>query len=154
MQLPEDEGIHRGVVDRLRNAGHQLSYIAELAPGAPDADVLDRANRNSEVLVTEDKDFGELVFRQNLTNRGVILLRMYGFSASDQAAALLDFLTMHGERDLVIHLRQADALEPAIGTLRGDDRALPPGWRAAHAESLLAIPVDLPKRLLQRYGVL
>jgi predicted nuclease of predicted toxin-antitoxin system len=98
MQLLVDEGIHRGVVVRLRDAGHQVSYIAELSPGSPDADVLDRANRNDEILVTEDKDFGELVFRQNLTNRGVILLRMYGLSASDQAAALLDFLANHGER--------------------------------------------------------
>jgi predicted nuclease of predicted toxin-antitoxin system len=97
MRLLADEGVHRGVVDGMREAGFEIEYVAETKPGSSDGDVLETAKRNSAVLVTEDKDFGELVFRQRLTNRGVILLRMHGHSASQQTKALLDFVKNHGD---------------------------------------------------------
>jgi predicted nuclease of predicted toxin-antitoxin system len=50
-------------VDALRQAGYEVDYIAEIAPGADDSDVLARANRQESVLITGDKDFGELVYR-------------------------------------------------------------------------------------------
>ncbi len=64
MRYLADESIERRIVDALRSAGHEIDYIAELAPGASDPDVLARANRQSIVLTTEDKDFGEQVFRR------------------------------------------------------------------------------------------
>ena len=56
------------------------SVVAELAPSIPDDEVLREANTRSAVLVTADKDFGELVFRQGAIHPGVVLLRLAGLA--------------------------------------------------------------------------
>ena len=71
MKLLADETLDLSVVARLRQAGHQVLAVAEMAPGIPDGVVLDRANAEAAMLITEDKDFGELAFRQSLVHRGV-----------------------------------------------------------------------------------
>lgn len=53
-------------VDRLREDGHQVWYAAEMEPGLSDEAVLALANREAALLLTADKDFGELVFREHL----------------------------------------------------------------------------------------
>lgn len=59
-----------------RAAGHDVVWIVEAQPGAGDEEVLGRALRESRVLITFDKDFGELVFRHGRAGSpGVILLR-------------------------------------------------------------------------------
>ena len=57
-----DEGVDRQIVHRLRSEGHAVIYVAELEPGISDDAVLDIANRESAVLVTSDKDFGEIIW--------------------------------------------------------------------------------------------
>ncbi len=63
-----DEGVERQVVERLRADGHEVSYVAEVDPGLSDDDVLSDARRLEAPLITNDKDFGELVFRQGLAS--------------------------------------------------------------------------------------
>ncbi|MDP2183401.1 MAG: DUF5615 family PIN-like protein [Actinomycetota bacterium] len=55
MKLLADEGGEARIVERLRFEGHDVEYVAELAPGTTDDDVLDRANAGQCVLVTVDK---------------------------------------------------------------------------------------------------
>lgn len=59
MNLLADESVDRPIVERLRQDGHATLYVAELAPGVSDEDVLREANSRSALLLTEDKDFGE-----------------------------------------------------------------------------------------------
>jgi predicted nuclease of predicted toxin-antitoxin system len=64
------------VVQAARQAGHDLAWVAELSPGAQDDAVLARALAESRVLVTFDRDFGEMAFRQGKSATcGVILFR-------------------------------------------------------------------------------
>ncbi len=86
MRYLADESVERQIVDALRVAGHEVDQIAELAPGSTDSDVLARANRQSAVLITEDKDFGELVFRGRQPNPGVVLLRLSGLTRQRKIA--------------------------------------------------------------------
>jgi hypothetical protein len=65
MNLVADEGIDREIVDRLRQGGHRVSYVAEMEPGLSDDEVLTLASREASLLLTSDRDFGELVFRQH-----------------------------------------------------------------------------------------
>ena len=65
MNLLADESVDRQIVDRLRQDGHDVLYIAEVEPGIPDDAVFDRANEKAALLLTVDKDFGEIVFREN-----------------------------------------------------------------------------------------
>ena len=78
MNLVADENVDRGVVERLRLDGHAVEWIAEASPGETDEDVLRRAADGGTVLVTEDKDFGELVYRRGLSHAGVLLVRLEG----------------------------------------------------------------------------
>jgi predicted nuclease of predicted toxin-antitoxin system len=86
MNLLADESVDRQIVERLRQDGYAVLSVAEMEPSIPDDVVLERANEISALLMTADKDFGELVFRDKLlTTDGVILLRLAGLSAERKA---------------------------------------------------------------------
>ena len=72
MNLPADENIHGDLVAWMRSAGHDVVYVAESAAGLTDDQVLALANAEGRVLVTGDKDFGELVFRRRAATHGII----------------------------------------------------------------------------------
>jgi len=76
MKIVADESIERPIVARLRIEGHQVIHIAEIAPGITDLEVLEYTNRNEALLVTVDKDFGDIVFHQNYQVPGVVLVRL------------------------------------------------------------------------------
>lgn len=76
MKLLADEGVDRQIVALIRDEGHDVAYVLEMEPGISDEAVLDLANREARILLTADKDFGELVFRQGLLAPGVILIRL------------------------------------------------------------------------------
>lgn len=78
------------MVERLREDGHDVLYVAELAPSIPDEEVLQQANDRGALLVTADKDFGELVFRQGRVHLGVVLLRLGGLSNATKATMVAD----------------------------------------------------------------
>jgi len=78
MNLVADENIDRGIVERLRLDGHQVEWIAEVSPSVSDEEVLCLAASSGALLITEDKDFGELVYRRNLSHSGVLLIRLEG----------------------------------------------------------------------------
>ena len=86
MKLLADESIDRMIVDRLRADGHDVTYVAEVDAGITDPEVLQRANEISALLVTSDKDFGELVFQQGFESSfGVVLVRVSGVFAEHKA---------------------------------------------------------------------
>lgn len=78
MKLLSDESVDFPIVERLRADGHEVEAIAELSPGLPDRQVLARAVSAGVVLLTADKDFGDLVYRDHLPHTGVLLIRLSG----------------------------------------------------------------------------
>lgn len=96
MNLLADESVERQIVERLRLDGHEVLYVAEMEPSIGDDVVLERANEKAALLVTGDKDFGELVFRdKRLTAGGVTLLRLAGLSAERKAEIVSDAFREH-----------------------------------------------------------
>mgnify|MGYP005838303295 CR=1 FL=1 len=87
----------QGIVARLGAEGHDLVYIAELAPGVSDDAVLDLAAGEERLLLAADKDFGELVFRLGRAAHGVLLLRPVGLSQAAKAETVALALREHGE---------------------------------------------------------
>jgi predicted nuclease of predicted toxin-antitoxin system len=84
MRLLADENVPRATVDALRAAGHDLAWIRTDAPGAKDEEVLERSRSEARVLLTQDKDFGELVLRRGQgASQGVILLRLPGMGPAE-----------------------------------------------------------------------
>jgi len=97
MNLMADEGVDAQIVDRLREEGYEVVYIAELDPGIDDELVLSLASRSGSLLITSDKDFGELIFRLQRASGGVALLRLAGLSPEKKATIVAASLRTHGD---------------------------------------------------------
>lgn len=74
MRIVADESVDGPVVRWLRDRGHEVVWMAEVAPGTPDGDVLARAT--DRVLLTGDRDFGRMVFLEGAAAAGVVYLRI------------------------------------------------------------------------------
>lgn len=97
MRLLADEGVDAAIVARLRLEGHDVLYVAELTPGITDSAVLDLANSEERVLLTADKDFGELTFRLRHVAFGILLVRLLGLPSADKAHAVALAVEEHGD---------------------------------------------------------
>ena len=100
MNLLCDESVDGPIVDRLRGEGHTIWYVAEMKKGISDNEVLDLANKHSSILITLDKDFGELVFRRKLTSCGVLLIRLAGLPNAKKAEIVSFTITSYSEQIL------------------------------------------------------
>lgn len=98
MQILADESCARPVVLALRMADHDVLSIAEVAPGAPDAAVLARGITEKRILITEDRDFGELIYAQGNPSPGVILVRFPGPTSGAKIAAVVETVAILGTR--------------------------------------------------------
>ncbi|HNP95037.1 MAG TPA: DUF5615 family PIN-like protein [Cyclobacteriaceae bacterium] len=75
-QIVADESVDYRIVKGLRVAGFSVLSIIENSVSISDEEVLRTAVSNNALLITEDKDFGELVFRFNRNHTGILLLRL------------------------------------------------------------------------------
>lgn len=97
MRLLADENCDPITVAALRNAGHNVTTIRELAPGTSDEAVIELALNETRIVLTEDKGFGDLVYNRSHRSAGVILIR--GFRASSpetKSIAVVDAVREHG----------------------------------------------------------
>jgi predicted nuclease of predicted toxin-antitoxin system len=95
MRIVADESVDGRIVDRLRRAGHDVIAIAESCVGMPDDQVLAKADAAGFLLLTADKDFGEIVYRRQMAHCGVVLLRQAGLSIDVRADAVLAVVASH-----------------------------------------------------------
>jgi predicted nuclease of predicted toxin-antitoxin system len=96
MNFLADEGVDFPVVQRLRSDGHEVLYVAEMDPGISDEKVLAVANERNTLLLTADKDFGELVYRLHRISAGVLLMRLAGLSPASKAELVSSVVRGHG----------------------------------------------------------
>jgi predicted nuclease of predicted toxin-antitoxin system len=94
MRILADENVPRTIVAWLRGEGHDVLYAAESRAQTPDADLLTEAEAQGYIVLTQDKDFGELVYRDRRNSHGVILLRMENLPASQRLARLQGVWTL------------------------------------------------------------
>lgn len=85
MTFLADESVDWQIIDRLRKCGYTVLSVAEMEPGITDAAVFELANARKACLITADKDFGEIVFRQRRVSEGVILVRLAGLPQERKA---------------------------------------------------------------------
>jgi predicted nuclease of predicted toxin-antitoxin system len=94
-----DENVPQPIVARLREEGHHVEYVIELIRGIDDVDVLNRANQQRALLLTADKDFGDLVIRQRCRAAGVVLLRLApNLPPAQKAEIVASALQKHGSK--------------------------------------------------------
>jgi predicted nuclease of predicted toxin-antitoxin system len=88
MKLLADAHISRAMVNYLVGLGHDVLHAAALSPRMSDSAILKRAATDGRIVLTADKDFGELCFRRLIACAGVVLLRL---SAPSEAGRLETF---------------------------------------------------------------
>ncbi len=93
MRILADENFPADAIAALRDKGHDVTWVQTDAPGSSDDQVLARAQKEERILVTFDKDFGELAFRAQLpATSGIILLRISAPSPSHVARVTVEAL--------------------------------------------------------------
>lgn len=102
MRILADQNVEAPIVARLRQAGHDVLQLADVLPArARDDEVLAHATGEGLVLLTNDKDFGELAFLQRKAAAGVVLLRMPSLDSTRKAQRLEMALRKVGEHQIV-----------------------------------------------------
>lgn len=71
-----DEGFSFSITSALKNRGFNIKWVGDISPGVSDRVVYDIAQKEDRIILTEDKDFGELAVRFKLKVCGVVLLRI------------------------------------------------------------------------------
>jgi predicted nuclease of predicted toxin-antitoxin system len=93
MKFLADENFPRPAVETLRKAGWEVLAVAEVCPGISDEEVTALCSESQRVLLTFDKDFGELIFRRGLSaGSGVVLFRLIPESPDEVADIALALL--------------------------------------------------------------
>lgn len=93
MRFLTDENIARSILVGLRDAGHDVLSVTESMTGLPDCEILARAMAEARIVVTFDKDFGELAFRSQLpASCGVVLFRVTQRGREKDIQRVLDTL--------------------------------------------------------------
>lgn len=84
MKLLANAHISRAIFNFLQEEGHECVHAEMVAPGMPDDALMRLAVEEHRVIITADKDFGELVFRRLIPAAGVILLRLHAPTEADR----------------------------------------------------------------------
>ena len=98
MRFLADECVSHVAVARLRGAGVDVTVIELTDRGSPDELVLAIAASHDRVLITEDRDFGDLVIRKRLPVRGIVLLELDALSNEAEAERLLQVVSTSADQ--------------------------------------------------------
>jgi predicted nuclease of predicted toxin-antitoxin system len=96
MRFLADESLDFAAVRALRAAGHDVLAVQEIIRGASDREVIALAAEDKRVLLTEDKDFGWLVFVSVENSAGVVLVRWPTSARSRLGQDVVRLVEQHG----------------------------------------------------------
>jgi predicted nuclease of predicted toxin-antitoxin system len=98
VEFVADESCAGSIIRALREAGHDVIAIAEISKGIPDEQVMERAFSEGRVLLTEDADFGELVYARGRPSAGVIFVKFDSRTRRAKPAAVVEVVAKLGAR--------------------------------------------------------
>lgn len=97
LRLLVDENVPWPVVSGLIDRGHEVQWVSLTRLGMPDHQIIAEAAPD-QVILTQDKDFGDLVYRDGLASHGVILLRLEGMTLPRRAVIVAQTIDELGPR--------------------------------------------------------
>lgn len=98
MRFLIDECTGPAVAQYLREGSHEVFSVLEEARGMTDDETLEKAFSEAWILITNDRDFGEMIFRDKRPHRGVVYLRLKDERASSKIKAMERLLTSYEDR--------------------------------------------------------
>ena len=98
MRFIVDECTGPKVAAWLRAQGHEVFSVFDEARGSDDDTVIQKAHDENWILITNDKDFGEKVFRERRPHRGVIFMRLEDERAANKIDVLRRLIESYADR--------------------------------------------------------
>ena len=93
-----DIGVGKKVEQWLKDIGYDVKAVRDSDPKAEDDTILKTAVSESRMVVTMDKDFGELVFKSGRAHSGVLILRLENANGNEKVEAVKTILSAHGDK--------------------------------------------------------
>lgn len=97
MKFVTDVSVGRKVETFLITSGHDVKSILDVDITLPDGDILTIAEQEQRIVITMDKDFGELVYRSGRRHAGVLLLRLEDAMGAEKAEVVRAILNRHAD---------------------------------------------------------
>lgn len=95
MRFLVDESSGKRLHNLLKSAGHDSVFVGDSSQGLDDESVLRKSEKENRILITDDKDFGELIFKLKRPESGIILLRLSDTSSTTRLDSILYLLNHH-----------------------------------------------------------
>ncbi len=83
-----DVGVGKIIEEWLLNNGRKVFAVRNINPEMTDADIINFANREDAIIITMDKDFGELVYKNHSLHKGILLLRLDDAVAEEKLSVI------------------------------------------------------------------
>lgn len=83
-----DVGVGKAIENWLFNENYKVISIRDLNPEMQDEVIIELAVKEDAIIITMDKDFGELIYKENKTHKGILLLRLEDAVAEEKLAVL------------------------------------------------------------------
>lgn len=93
-----DVGVGKKVEQWLGEQGYDVKTVRSFAPKAEDVEILKIAESESRIVVTMDKDSGELVYRSGKAHAGVLILRLEDATGNEKADVVKKILSEHSDK--------------------------------------------------------
>lgn len=98
MKFLADVNIEKLIIDELKTLGYDIIWITDENPYLDDMNIIKIAQKENRILLTNDKDFGEIVFRQKLISSGIVLFRIKGQDTRKKLKLLRKVLISHKDK--------------------------------------------------------
>ena len=98
MRFLVDECTGLGVANWLRTQEHEVYSVYEQARGITDNEVLQKAFDENWILITNDKDFGEKIYREGCSHQGVIFMRLEDERTANKIETLRRLIENYAEQ--------------------------------------------------------
>ncbi len=98
MKFLVDMGVGKIAETQLLRDGYDVASVRDLDPRMKDSDILQLAVNEQRIVITMDKDFGELVYREGLSHVGILLFRMEDATGHEKAAVLHTLLAQYADK--------------------------------------------------------
>lgn len=93
-----DVNVEKKVIEFLVNRGFDVKWLPDFDAALSDEALLGIGRNEKRILITNDKDFGELVFLQKKLTTGIVLIRVKGHIVDRKVALLETLLENHGDK--------------------------------------------------------
>ena len=93
-----DVNVEQSVIETIRQIGYEVKAVKDIDLGMKDEEILKLAQKEAFILVTNDKDFGELVFRKKWLTKGIILFRCKGENSQEKSKLIRKLLMGYREK--------------------------------------------------------